>query len=223
MYSKLMLILVTLLAAGVYLLPSTISLFAGQHLWYDVDLEGNQIPCQKCHADIIDELNLGLYHKGNGTPNVADDQDCVFCHRVNSSVTYARGDGSNVAGKEAHAATLIQCMYCHSSGLYGAPEAGGFGLTANASDTGIYAAHKEFVLESRNSSLMLSENEACVACHTQIELRFNYTTTRVMGVIVEDSYSSDGASVTQTWTFTQAQTITYRISSSDRTVKGVMR
>ncbi|MDQ6964633.1 MAG: hypothetical protein Q9M13_06900, partial [Mariprofundales bacterium] len=182
----------------------------------------NQIPCEKCHADIVDELSLGVTHiKQKGDPSAADGQDCTFCHRINSSITYARGDGAKSReGKEAHAATLIQCMYCHAPGLYGAPEAGGFGLTGGANDTGIYAAHREFVMEARNGSLMLDENEACISCHTQVNLNFNYTTTRVMGIVIEDSYSPDGSSVSPAWTFYQDQTITYRVNSTDRTVRG---
>jgi len=222
MYSKIALALIIALALGAYVLPNTISLFAGQHLWYDVDPGRNQIPCEKCHADIVDELSYGSYHtKQKEDSDSADGQHCVFCHRVNSSIAYAKGDGAGTwVGEEAHAATLIQCMYCHSESLYGAPRAGGFGITNNTSDTGIYAAHREFVLEARNSSLMLDENEACIACHTQITLIFNYTTVRVMGIAVVESYSADGKSVSQNWEFSQLSNITYRIRSTDRTASG---
>lgn len=224
-YGRIMIMIIGTFAAGVYLLPSTLSLFAGQHLWYDVNPGGNDIPCTKCHADILDELSLGKYHiKQKGDPNAADWHDCSFCHRVNSSITYARGDGAGTwVGKEAHAASLIQCMYCHAFSRYGAPYAGGFGLTNYTYDSGIYAAHREFVVESNLSSIMLDENEACISCHTQIGLAFNYTTVRVMGVEITETYSPDGTGTSQNWDFTSAGNITYLIESSDRTVAGTVK
>ena len=219
---KLALVFIFVFTTGVYVLPSTVSLFAGQHLWYDVNPSGNQIPCVKCHADILEELSSSPYHiKQKGDPTKADNEDCSFCHRVNSSITYAKGDGAGSwVGKEAHAASLIQCMYCHNASLYGAPRAGGFGITSNASDSGIYAAHKSFVLEAGNESLMLGENEACISCHTQINLSFNYTTPRMMGIEISESYSADGTSVSQSWNFNVVDSITYRVNTADRTTKG---
>ncbi|AKG92146.1 Cytochrome c7 [Geoglobus ahangari] len=219
---KIFLIIIGVFAVGLIALPSTISLFAGQHYWYDVNPGGNQIPCEKCHADVLEELSRGIYHiKQKGDPYSADGQDCTFCHRVNSSITYAKGDGAGTwVGKEAHAATNIQCLYCHAPSLYGAPRAGGFGLTNDSTDTGALAAHREFVLEARGITLLLGENEACIACHTQIELNYNYTTVRSMGVTIEESYASDGTGVTQSWTFSPASNITYAINSADRTAKG---
>ena len=220
---KYLLLLVIFFAVGVLVLPSTVSLFAGQHYWYNLSGERNDVPCIKCHADIADELSLSIqtanFHDFDGDGK-ASNGDCEACHRGNESIQYAVSNASVAEpGREAHAATLIECMYCHSQAS-NAPEAGGFGLTGNASDTGTYAAHREFAHGSRNSSLLLAENEACIACHTQIELRFNYTTVKVMGIEINETYSTDGTSATSTWTFTQAGNITYRITTADRTVKG---
>ncbi len=111
-------------------------------------------------------------------------------------------------------------MYCHGPSLYGAPRAGGFGITGNASDTGIYAAHRIFVLEANNSSLLDGVNEACISCHTQAEVSFNYTTPKAVEITVSESYSPDGTSFSQTWSFNVLQNITYRIHAGDKTTKG---
>jgi len=182
MNGKIALIVVLLLAIGVLVLPSTVSLFAGQHYWYDIDPSGNQIPCQKCHADVFEELNNSPYHLGQGTPGVADEQDCTYCHQANTSITYASGDGTSAqAGLEAHAASTIACMYCHGQQAIGAPIAGGFGLSDLTNDTGAYAAHKDFVdSASLLSDILLDENEACVACHTHVAVKINFTHYKAM-------------------------------------------
>ncbi len=59
---KLILSLTIIFAVGVVILPSTVSLFAGEHNWYDIDPSGNQIPCVKCHADVLEELSNSPYH-----------------------------------------------------------------------------------------------------------------------------------------------------------------
>lgn len=167
---------IVFLAVGILVLPPTVSLFVGQHYWYDIDATGNQIPCQKCHADVYEELNNSPYHIGQGTPGVADEDDCRFCHQANASITYASGDGTYTEGLQAHAASTIECMYCHGDTATGAPVAGGFGLSNAAGDTGTYAAHKDFVDSAALlGDILLDENEACIACHTHVAVKINFT------------------------------------------------
>ena len=80
-------ILIVLALSGVSLLyiPSTISLFSGGHSYYNIDPIGNQIPCQKCHADIQMEIHNGFKH---------NDLKCEDCHRTKKGVQYASGDDS---------------------------------------------------------------------------------------------------------------------------------
>ena len=68
--------------------------------------------------------------------------------------------------------------------------AGGFGLTDfdNMSayyywrtwpnDTGRYAAHRQFVLDAMNDTTMAGANEACIACHTHVAVKLNWTHVR---------------------------------------------
>jgi hypothetical protein len=96
--------------------------FAGQHNWYDLEasIEGvsgrNNVPCEKCHQDIGDEMESG----GNG---VDRDLSCAMYHRAPfTGYTYVRGHyniGATIydstPGEEAHAASAIACMDCHRS------------------------------------------------------------------------------------------------------------
>jgi len=50
------LLAVAVVATGIFALPSTVSLFRGQHSWYELSADGNNVPCEKCHAGICDEM-----------------------------------------------------------------------------------------------------------------------------------------------------------------------
>ncbi len=187
---------VVLITVGAIILPQTVSLFVGQHDWYGIDAAGNQIPCQKCHADVYEELVNSPYHES---------LECEHCHR-GVNITYASDYAGDVyGGNEAHAASTLSCMICHSykksanppwseaynhshreyscssdpchtpSPTFYPPIAGGFGITGQSGDTGTYAAHRKFVLDAKNSSMMESANEACISCHTHVAVKINFT------------------------------------------------
>lgn len=92
---KFVLLLLAIMAIGVLVLPSTVTLFAGQHTWYDK----GALPCEKCHADVADEFQSSANHHPG---------DCVMCHQVEPLYP---GDVSAAEGK--HAATVVPCDYCH--------------------------------------------------------------------------------------------------------------
>ena len=119
---RIALLTVAIVAIGIFALPGTVSLFSGQHSWYDLgaSIEGasgrNNVPCEKCHQDIADEMISGE----NG---VHRDLTCAMCHRAPfTGYTYARGhyniestNYDSTPGEEAHAASAIACMDCHGS------------------------------------------------------------------------------------------------------------
>ncbi len=250
------LLAVAIVAVGIFALPSTVSLFSGQHTWYDLSPSSNDLPCEKCHGDIAEEMSAFI---GPHTGETGFGLECGGCHRVPpiehqdpsfESFTYASGDGSGaVPGVESHAASTIACMYCHSgdksgimhtnavgfncytchSGVHGGrytnredcirchgnaatghvyyvPPAGGFNLTTNSTDTGEKAAHRKFVLDAMNETLMDGANEACLACHTRIGvnitwrkneyLEFNATENGA-GNWTIPSFAAGGENVTQ--------------------------
>ena len=164
MSGKLVLGIVIVLAIGVLVLPSTVSLFAGQHYWYNLNDTGNQIPCEKCHADIFEELNTTLYPNGNyakfhdfNNNKKADRTDCEACHRNYAAITYASGDNAYTEGDYAHAASVVACMLCHQAGAstsgdlantsYAGPYAGGFNVTmfGLTEDAGVQQGSKIYI------------------------------------------------------------------------------
>ncbi|MCZ7382385.1 MAG: hypothetical protein O8C64_12550 [Candidatus Methanoperedens sp.] len=81
MNAKLGLALVALVSVGVFALPSTVALFAGQHGFVNIDPTGNQISCEKCHGDIQAELQ-SEHSTATGTDGPHAAMKCEFCHRL---------------------------------------------------------------------------------------------------------------------------------------------
>jgi hypothetical protein len=198
---RIALLTVAICAIGIFALPGTVSLFSGQHSWYDLSASQNDVPCEKCHQDIADEM----ISEGNG---VHCKMTCAMCHRTCfNNYTYGSGNTSgSTPGKEAHAAATVECMDCHAAsenGQYNHAEwpeysqsypatckkchlksiydqedfiaAGGFNLTGRSWDTGERAAHMDFVNDSIDDPLMEGANEACIACHTRIGVNISWT------------------------------------------------
>ncbi len=191
---KALLITIIAFALGVLVLPSTLSIFAGEHYWYNLSGSENDVPCEKCHADVYEELQLSAHR----------DLRCEDCHRANRSITYASVSGTYfnyTPGKEAHAASCVACMMCHQINASQAskmpgPYAGGFNITlfgvtspynySNSTHTGLYEAHNALVAhaiaKANNSTLLLDSTEACLSCHANIEVKMNFNVSTGMEV-----------------------------------------
>jgi hypothetical protein len=193
--NKIALMAIAVVAVGIFALPSTVSLFSGQHSWYGLDDPGSQVPCMKCHGDIDDEMTNDL----NGVHRTLASPGCD-CHRVSGTgVADGDGAGNSKPGTASHAAETIACMLCHENetrtgNITGYPFAGGFtddvynGTSATVKynyswgdDTGgERAAHNDFITESIKSDLMTDSNEACIACHTRIGVNITWRKSTVM-------------------------------------------
>lgn len=195
--SKLVLVAIAIVAVGLFALPSSVSLFSGQHTWYDLSLtEGSDVPCQKCHDDINDEM----VSADNGVHEALAGPGCD-CHRVNTTGVAIGGYDGNapVPGTTSHAAETIACMICHEEDgdkqLAGYPFAGGFSqslveASAGGSTTpytyssggigGEHAAHNQFIGQAIHDPLMEDSNEACIACHTRVGVNIQWTKNTIM-------------------------------------------
>ncbi len=221
MNGRIILIAIVLLAVGVLILPSTVSLFAGQHYWYNINKSGNQIPCEKCHADVFEELNQSIsksrYHDFNNN-HKADREDCAACHRANTSITYASDNSTTwQAGRQAHAASVVACMLCHewnpqninSTEVGSVPAAGGFNVSTSLSpydygtNNGTYAAHNAFIAEAIKNSTLQDSNEACIACHTHVAVKIKWEHKRALEFNVSLGTSITTSTGTHNWTITE--------------------
>ncbi|KCZ70802.1 hypothetical protein ANME2D_02827 [Candidatus Methanoperedens nitroreducens] len=91
---KFSLAVIALVGIGVFALPSTIALFAGQHTFYNIDATGNQIPCQKCHGDVKAELSGQAVNPVTGTKGPHSNFQCEYCHRAEAGAS----SGDNAYG-----------------------------------------------------------------------------------------------------------------------------
>jgi len=108
MNNKLWIVLIALVGIGLYALPATMSLFAGQHSFVNIDATGNQIDCVKCHGDVKAELNSGGVNAKTGTVGPHASFKCEYCHRIEAGassgdnayaiVTYTNGTIPTVSG-----------------------------------------------------------------------------------------------------------------------------
>jgi hypothetical protein len=95
MNAKFTLAIIALVGIGVFALPSTMSLFAGQHSFYNIDATGNQVPCQKCHGDVKAELTSNGNTDPTKGPITAGPHaafKCEYCHRIEAG--QASGDNA---------------------------------------------------------------------------------------------------------------------------------
>jgi hypothetical protein len=111
MDTKFTLALIALGGIGVFALPSTVALFAGQHSFYNIDATGNQVPCVKCHGDVKAELGSGG-STTTGTGGAHANFKCEYCHRAESGFAsgdnaYAKITYSNASGSKIYLVTTI--------------------------------------------------------------------------------------------------------------------
>ncbi len=190
---KMVFAIMAIVFLGIVALPYAVSLFAGQHTWYDLS-GGYGSKCVKCHADIYGELEASANHSSLDGSDIRDisGEECFVCHRANESIKYANAS-TDTPGQQAHAASTIGCGYCHLNDtvadLYNASPAGGFGLVSGLDDdTGANASHISFVLGSKNASILEKETESCVACHTTTNVKINFNVTTEATIVVNNSY-----------------------------------
>ena len=189
---KMVFAIMAIVFLGIVVLPYSASLFTGQHTWYELS-EGYGSKCVKCHADIYGELSAGGHHKN--IVGVDDGEECLICHRANESIIYANASRSR-GGEEAHAASTINCGYCHfnSSNPTGAPVAGGFRLSdyyeKYGNDTGANASHYDFVVQSRETGILQNESESCVACHTKANVTIHFNVTTEATIVANNTYNT---------------------------------
>ena len=101
MNAKLGLALVALVSVGVFALPSTVALFAGQHDFVNIDAQGNQISCVKCHADIQAEISAQGTDPATGTKSPHANFTCEACHRIEAGKASGDDVFSTITYKDA--------------------------------------------------------------------------------------------------------------------------
>ncbi len=183
MNSKIFVLAVAVAAVGLFAMPNSLTLFAGQHTFDN----GTNVRCEKCHQDIYDELSGTNARYGISTAHssIPELQRCEGCHRVgnlsnvplgkldNGSKFYGDFNRTNLSG--AHAAVTMECVGCHTN----VPNE-----LLNVSE-----AHSPFYNESRanGSTILMGANIACVGCHTHSNVTASWRRSIGYDMIVNET------------------------------------
>jgi nitrate/TMAO reductase-like tetraheme cytochrome c subunit len=186
MKNKMLLIGIAIVAVGLFALPQTYALFVGQHNWYDTQTSENGVPCGKCHADVVAEINAGtggvnLAHRGQ-----TSDGGCQACHMTAPATEPGVSQGP---GGTFHAAAAPACLDCHSG------TAGG-GLSAVEVTNGADEVHKPFVNQATTAGFLKSSNEACISCHTHVAVDIAWTKATTISLSAAETSDINGHSWT---------------------------
>ena len=169
---KTVLLSIALLAIGMYFIPTTLSLFSGQHTF----VNGTEVSCRKCHEDIY----IQVLAEGQTDIPHQSLTSCQTCHRTGNVFGGFPGAkpamlGAQVtnvtANPEAHAAVTVECVFCHTLVV----EDSGSPREILGSDE----VHQTFYNASNQSTILKGGNEACIGCHTHTMI--NVTWVRKTG------------------------------------------
>ncbi|MDP2841382.1 MAG: hypothetical protein Q8O17_03785 [Candidatus Methanoperedens sp.] len=177
MNSKILLLSIAVISVGLFAMPSTLSLFSGQHTFTN----GSDVLCTKCHADVYSELS-GATSTAHRTTAL---KACEGCHQTGTITNVPKGDNTNITfamdinKSAAHSSVTLECVACH--------QAVGQNITASAE------AHRSFywnssytanasaniMTQNQTSVVLKGANLACIGCHTHATV--NVTWRRAIG------------------------------------------
>jgi len=155
--NKLIIIMISVIAIGLFALPSTFSYSGSMHTFKQIDptsADTINAFCMKCHTGAISEQlaasDNGLYQGGGP---IHQSVQCQGCHQITRTVG-EQGYGIEPTSTE-HAARLPSCLDCH---ITGAPlmQIGDAGNEIRATTE----AHKDFKSDTDNDI-------ECIGCHTE--------------------------------------------------------
>ena len=154
---KTVLLLLAVVAIGMFALPSTLAMYTGQHSF----VNGSNVNCTTCHGvgdTIYEELNGSDMHTTLG---------CRDCHGYRNDSLLATPNTDNTTG---HAATLgVMCMDCHETlaVTLGINDSDGNGLVIREEFNQTTAAHRD-MFNFMNATGDL--DKMCIGCHTKISI-----------------------------------------------------
>ena len=170
MDGKGILLIMSVVAVGMFVLPSSLALYTGSHDFYGAE----EVDCGKCHSGAAgDQIAASIM---NGSAHLT--LTCKDCHYGDGGTVGGRFavdvEGNKTAGYDvtAHAAGVtVNCIDCHSY-PYPTSTKDTVGATdyVNVSyELGLVgAAHKMLTVNTTADNGGLKDNDAaCIACHSR--------------------------------------------------------
>ena len=163
---KAMVLIIGIIAIGLFALPSTLAMYSGQHDF----IEGADVDCAKCHSE-----SDPIYGELAGGPH--NSFTCKQCHGFEASNPNINN------GSMGHAATTsVTCVGCHSNTDYAGGSGGLDGDGITVADELAVGAHDEFA-SSGDVDL------ACLGCHTSVVVAGTIGRGKDEGTIILDPYN----------------------------------
>jgi len=195
-----------IVAIGLFIIPSTMSMFMGSHRWVSVTTaEGQYEMCGRCHVAEVGEwmANDGAHSAYTAVMAEEGRDPGCFCHQINTTAvgefgldtTEINNFGYEIFNESGELNTSLKERWNTSWRTKETPHAA---ITIECIDCHTNAtdqldneneAHKPFFAQARNSEVG-SNNTACMACHTMIGL--NITMERVEGgLFINANHTND--------------------------------
>ena len=166
--SQLIILMIAVVAIGLFALPSTFSYAGSMHTFKQIDPTSPTTIdafCNKCHAgNVPTQLaasDPGLYQ---GKVKIHSTIGCQGCHQITGGPN-GSGYGKDAASTE-HAARLPSCLDCHKVGGLELILTGDAGTEIRATTE----AHKNFLFTA-------DDDLECIGCHTEVTRTGLVTTT----------------------------------------------
>ena len=160
MDGKIAILLVSIIAVGMFAVPSTLALYTGSHQF----VNGSSVDCGKCHTSSMDDIAAEL---ASGTAHYT--MDCSNCHGYGNTNVDLDPVGIDGDAADGHAASMnVDCIGCHSGD--GATSSSGItdeNVLAELNLAG--AAHHEVTFNDTAENHDIDDrDQACIACHTDV-------------------------------------------------------
>ena len=146
---KIVMLLIGIVAIGMFALPSTLAMYSGQHDF----IAGTDVNCSKCHSQGGDQI----YTELAGGPHSSF--SCKQCHGFDGGVSNPNDNSTGMG----HAATVdVTCVGCHSDTSYAGGVNGLDGNNVTVATELANGAHDAYYNDTAD------QDDACLGCHTTI-------------------------------------------------------
>lgn len=158
MSRNLIFLAIAIIGIGLFILPSTLSMFAGQHSF----IKPQDIDCKKCHMIVYEEMISGDY--GIHSPHRTADTvfECIECHNVDMNISYYYLTGNVGNHTSAHAASTVSCLACHGD------------LFSNGTLLCSESCHPDFYSSDELNTMHVlatkygMDHDECLKCHDEM-------------------------------------------------------
>lgn len=180
---------IAIVAIGLFILPSTLSMFVGQHTWYSVKNTDDMVTlCGKCHQPEVDEWKTNIdnggahatFEKVYGTQS-----GCAICHQVNSTALADYGlDVSALSGYSFEDFTQEDLTNTSNAtdfqGTWRSQTTPHAAIKVDCADCHYNAtvqlmnsssAHSDFYNQSTANA---TNSAACIGCHTMTDVNISW-------------------------------------------------